>query len=159
MNPQTTYPVNAEFYSILESVLMTQAKKLVEDIAKFQKADSKDLWAQLRPQIRVGLLDTITDDDPPLYCNAFAGNVEGAIRQRCRAPCLAGFSACPKHVNMPLRPDTNQHPLTQVKRLLDVDNTVYYKTPQGDLVDKNGLKKGYHDGASDTFYVFEVAQS
>ncbi len=159
MSNSTSYPVNAEIYSLLETVLLTQSKKLVEDIAKFQKSDSKDLWAQIRPQIRIGLVELNPEEEPPLYCSAFAGNVEGAIRQRCRAPCLIGFSACPKHVNMPSRTDKPSTPLTQVQRFLDTaDNTAYFKTPKGDLIDKNGVKRGYYDTKQDTYYVFEVAQ-
>ena len=151
---QQTFPVNALIYNTLEAILLTQAKKLTEDIAKFQKADPKDLWAQIRPQIRVALHETEMDDELPLYCNHPAGNLEGAIRQRCRAPCLLGFSACPKHIETPKQKELK--PLTPVKRLIDTDGTVFFQDPNGYLIDKNGCRKGFRDTKTDTVYVFEI---
>jgi len=150
-----TFPVNALVYNTLEAILLTQAKKLTEDIAKFQKADAKDLWAQIRPQIRIALHETETED-LPLYCSHPLGNSEGAIRQRCRAPCLLGFSACPCHVQTPLRKETA--PLTPVKRLIDYDGTIFFQDPQGYLIDKNGSRKGFRDPTTQTVYVFEIVQ-
>ena len=147
-----TFPVNALVYNTLEAILLTQAKKLTEDIAKFQKADSKELWAQIRPQLRIALHETETEDEQPLYCSHPSGGLEGAVRQRCRAPCLLGFSACPRHVETPKRTETS--PLTPVKRLIDYDGTVFFQKDNGDLIDKNGKKKGFRD--RDTVFVFEI---
>lgn len=150
---QPTFPVNALIYNTLEAILLSQAKKLTEDIAKFQKADPKELWSQIRPQIRVALHETETDE-LPLYCNHPSGNLEGAIRQRCRAPCLLGFSACPRHIETPKHKETKS--LTPVKRLLDYDGSIFFQDPKGYLLDKNGSRKGFRESNSDTVYVFEI---
>jgi hypothetical protein len=69
-----------------------------KDIAKKQGADSKELWGLVKPQIRIGLLDIEIPEDIPTYCSHMKGHAEhGAVRMRCRAPCVLGFPACPDH--------------------------------------------------------------
>lgn len=135
-----SYPIRAEFYSCLESILMTQAKKLVDDIAKHQQVDSKDLWAHIKTQVSIGLLDTELDDIQPLYC-AHPFITDGAMRTRCRAPCLTGFDACPRHINQPI-PKEKQTSFASVHRIVDYNGSSYFVNEQGIAMDKNGVPRG-----------------
>jgi hypothetical protein len=138
-----TFPVVSEIYSTFEACLQAQAKRLVEDIAAYQKTDFKSLWAKVKPQIRVGLLDIDLDDTAPIYCSHPSGSSEGAIRQRCRQPCLLGFSACPRHAYEPPSSNTSSSTgLEKVDRILDYAGTSYFVDAHGIARDKNGRPKG-----------------
>lgn len=140
MSSAQTFPVVAEVYSTFEACLQAQAKRLVEDIAAYQKTDFKSLWAKVKPQIRVGLLDIDLDDSAPTYCSHPSGTSDGAVRQRCRQPCLLGFHACPRHVNEPSPSQTSE--MEKVDRILDYMNTTYFVDKHGIARDKNGRPKG-----------------
>ena len=147
-------PVIAEIWMTFESVLQMHAKRLVEDIAKFQHADPKALWAKVRKQTRVGLLDLELPDPLPVQCAHPSGtNDGGAIKTRCRAPCLLGFDACPKHTGLPLPPAS---PLTQVHRILDYTGQIYFVDPDGVARDRNGRARGVVQ--EDVLYLFEVGE-
>ena len=142
------YPVVAEIWSLFEGTLQQNAKKLVEDIARQNHADPKELWDKVRPRIKVGLLDVDLPEDLQVSC-AHMGSSEGAVRTRCRAPCVLGFSACHKHVQTPLPPLTEKE---QVDRILDFEGQPYFLTKQGLAIDKFGQVKGYvEDGALTLF--------
>ena len=93
-----SYPVVGEIWSALESTLLIQGKCLVEDIAKHYNSDPKTLWAKIKPQIKIEILDVELSE--PSLCSHFAGNTDGAIHLRCRSPCLIGFDACSRHINI-----------------------------------------------------------
>lgn len=147
-----TFPVVAEIYSTFEACLQAQAKRLVEDLAGYQKEDFKTLWAKVKPQIRVGLLDSDLDDTAPLYCSHPSGTSEGAVRQRCRAPVLLGFSACPRHVHTPT--PESQSTLEKVDRILDYCGNTYFVDKHGIARDKNGRPKGFVPAGEEVLYVF-----
>ncbi len=146
------YPIHAEFYSALESILLTQAKKLVEDVAKHQNTDSKELWQRIKSQIKVGLLDAEVDDQE-LYCPHPFVTDSGAVKTRCRAPCLVGFSACPRHVNQPLLKD-KQTTYESVDRIVDYQGSTYFIDKHRIARDKNGMPRGQMD-EDDVLVLFE----
>lgn len=138
-----THPIHVEFYSCLESILLTQAKRLVDDIAKHQGADSKELWSLLKPQVKVGLFDAEISEDLPQYCSHPCAS-EGAVKLRCRSPCLLGFSACPRHVQIPLQKDKHTSYET-VDRIVDFQGQVYFLDKNKIARDKNGQPLGIVD--------------
>jgi hypothetical protein len=145
-----TYPVVAEIWTLFESSLLTQAKRLTEDIAKRQGKDPKELWALIKPQVKVNLFDA--EFPEPQLCKHFLGNRDGAIELRCRAPCTLGFDACPTHIHTPVTTET-KHPLvTSVK---SADGKTYYKDDKGLVRDKNGKIHGIVE--NDVLYLFEEA--
>jgi hypothetical protein len=135
----TTYPVIAEIWSLFEGTLQSSAKRLVEDIAKQNKADPKLLWDTIRPRIQIGLLDLDLPDEQPITCSHI-GSSDGAVKMRCRAPCVLGFTACSKHVNTPRGPDSSSE---KVDRVYSFDGTAYFVNYLGIAVDKYGQPKGY----------------
>jgi hypothetical protein len=147
------YPVVAEIWSLFESTLSIQAKKLVEDIAKHEGADPKALWAKVRPQVRVGLLNYEMPEDAPTTCSHSSGLCEGgAIRLRCRAPCMIGFDACPRHIGTVKSDPSGLYEL--VARKLDYKGAAYFVDKNGIAHDKNGRPKGHVK--EDVLYLFEV---
>jgi len=145
-----TYPVVAEIWTLFESSLLTQAKRLTEDIAKRQGKDPKELWALIKPQVKINLLDAEIPE--PQLCKHFLGNRDGAIELRCRAPCALGFDACPTHIHTPLITES-KHPLvTSVK---SATGQTYYKDDKGLVRDKNGKIHGIVE--NDVLYLFEEA--
>ena len=134
------FPVVAEAWNAFETALQMQAKRLVEDIAKHQNSDFKPLWAKVKPQIRVGLLDVELPDPLPTQCNHPSNtNDGGAIKTRCRAPCLLGYDACPKHYGTQMPPESD---LPKVDRILDCTGQIYFVDPDGVARDRNGRAKG-----------------
>jgi len=139
-----TYPVVAEIWTLFESTLQIQAKRLVEDIAKHQNSDPKELWKKIKPQIRIGLIDTELPDPLPTTCSHPSGTCEGgAIRLRCRAPCSLGFDACPRHVGIPKPTSSGNYSLPAVDRVLDSSGQAYFVDNKGIAHDKNGKPRGY----------------
>lgn len=142
-----SYPVVAEIWTLFEATLQAQAKRLVEDIAKHQKQDPKELWAKIKPQIRIGLLDV---DVPEKWtCIYLLGNTDTAVRTRCRAPCLLGFDACHKHIGLTTSEPQNE----KVVRVFDHEGNIYFIDGQGIARDKNASAKGYLEEG--VLYVFE----
>ena len=138
---QQTFPVIAEVWSIFENTLQIQAKKLVDDIAKREKADPKALWSLIKPQIRIGLLDMEIPESGTL-CIHESATPEGAIKQRCRAPCLLGFDACTRHIHTPLPSMTDSaHPI--VDRITDCHGHTYFVDVRSIARDKNGKARGH----------------
>ena len=143
-----TYPVVAEIWTLFESSLLTQARRLAEDIAKRQGKDPKELWALIKPQVKINLLDAEIGE--PQLCKHFLGNRDGAIELRCRAPCSLGFDACPTHIHTPLITES-KHPLvTSVK---SATGQTYYKDDKNLVRDKNGKIHGIVE--NDVLYLFE----
>lgn len=152
------YPVVAEIWSLFETTLSLQAKRLVEDIAKHEGADAKALWAKIRPQIRVGLLNYETPEDGPTTCSHPSGMCEGgAIYLRCRAPCVIGFDACPRHTGIP-RPEAAVPEAQEiVHRKLDYKGVAYFVDRHGIAHDKNGRPKGHVK--DDVLYIFQAVEA
>ena len=116
---------------------MVQAKRLVEDIAKHQGRDSKELWTQIKKQIRIPLFDT--EFPEPTLCPVPVGNQGTAIHQRCRAPCVLGFGTCSQHANS-IRKDPPSLP--SVDSIKDMDGNTYYLDTKSIARDSLGNPKG-----------------
>ena len=136
---------------------MVQAKKLVEDIAAHQGRDSKELWSQIKKQIRIPLADA--EFPEPTLCSHSIGSQSTAVLQLCRAPCLLGFGTCPKHANQPK--DANQPKVSQetalqeVEAIKDMDGQTYYVDDKKIARDKYGKPKGIVK--EDVLYLFNTA--
>ena len=143
-----TYPVVAEIWTLFESSLLTQARRLAEDIAKRHGKDPKELWALIKPQVKITLLDVEIGE--PQLCKHFLGNRDGAIELRCRAPCALGFDACPTHIHTPIITDS-KHPL--VISVKSATGETYYKDDKNLVRDKNGKIHGIVE--NDILYLFE----
>ena len=133
-------PVNAEIWALLEGTLTQQAKRLVEDIAKRQKADPKLLWAKVKPQIRVSLQDVDLPDPLPQYCSFNTGTADGAIYTRCRAPCILGHTTCPQHAGKSMTKPKED--LSSVRRVFDMNNVTYFVDTNDVAYDKTGTPVG-----------------
>lgn len=150
-----SYPVLAEFWTLFEGSLQIQAKRLVEDIAKQQQADPKVLWAKVKPQMKIGLCDVDLPEDKPLYCShPYGGAVDGAVKLRCRGPCLIGFDACPKHVGTPHPTQSSAPAENIVDRVYDSKGLVYFVDKHKVARDRNGIARGYVE--DDILVLFEV---
>ena len=151
--PKPTYPVIAEIWTLFEGTLQTQAKRLVEDIAKHQKADPKALWAKIKPQIRIGLLDLELPDPLITSCSHPSGACDGgAIRLRCRAPCVLGFDACQRHWGLAnVKAPSNKY--KSVDRVLDYEGKTYFVDGASIAHDRSGRPRGYVEGG--VLYLFE----
>ena len=148
------YPVVAEIWSLFEATLLTQAKRLVEDISKHEGRDSKELWSLIKPQIRIKLFET--DIDEPKFCTFPLGNREGAVSIRCRAPCVLGFDACHMHatsLSPSLSPQASDS-LEEVKSVKDSAGVTYYVDSKNVARDINGKAKGVVE--DDVLYLFET---
>ena len=128
-----SYPIIAEFWSAFEGTLQVHAKRLVEDIAKHQHADPKSLWAKIKPQIKISLADV---DVEPKEC-LHKVRTEGAVYQRCRAPCVIGFTTCPRHANTVDPPTTYE----EVDRITDLQ-AQYFVDSNQIARDANGRPQG-----------------
>lgn len=146
-----SYTVVAECWSIFETSLMMQARKLVEDIAKHQKADAKDLWAKIRPTIKVSLLDMELPEQ--VLCNDICTRDGSSVLERCRAPCLLGFEHCPAHI---AAPSAQEETYSAVDRVLDHEGTTYFVDGEGVARDKGGAVRGMVE--DDVLYVFELCE-
>jgi hypothetical protein len=149
--------VNSEVWSTFEAVLLVNAKRLVEDIAKKQGSDFKQLWAIIKPQIKISLCDIDLDDTQPIFCSFPLAFNDGAVKTRCRAPCLLGYSACPEHIQKPIPVTSDKDSYPKVDRIFDSENHAFYTTTEQDEIiakDKNGKNKGVViDGV---FYAIEL---
>jgi hypothetical protein len=129
-----SFPVVGEIWNLFEATLNVQAKKLVEDIAKKQGANPKELWNKVRPQIKIAPIDSDLPDPLPVTCPFYSGIPDGCIYTRCRQACLLGFERCPKHINKPEPKVNTENPL---KRILDFENKVYFVDEHGIAYDKS----------------------
>lgn len=125
---------------------MVQARKLVEDIAKDQGSDVKELWAKIRPTIKVDLIDVEVPEQP--LCTEFCQRDGSAILERCRAPCLLGFERCPSHSNS----TTTSVSAEEVERFLDYEGNTYFLDMHNNVRDKTGIIRGIVE--DDVFYAF-----
>ena len=141
------YTVVAECWSIFESALMVQARKLVEDIAKDQGSDAKELWAKIRPTTKVGLIEAELPEQP--LCSEFCRRDGSAILERCRAPCLLGFERCPSHIGSVSQ--INEHK-EEVERFLDCQGNTYFVDTQNNVRDNSGIIRGIVE--DDVFFTF-----
>ena len=153
-----SYPVVAEIWTLFEATLMTQAKRLTEDIARRQGKDHKELWALIKPQVKIGLIDT--DLGEPTFCSHLLGNREGPINLRCRAPCALGFDACPTHIHMPPQEiktaSSASSASSQMKKVQNIkasNGQTYYKDDRGVVRDKSGTLQGIFE--NDVLYLLE----
>lgn len=139
-----TFPIVGEIWNNLQAILSMNAKRLTEDIARKQGVDAKELWARVKPQIRIGLLDIELPEDIPQYCSHLKGFADhGAVRMRCRAPCILGFQTCPEHAGKPdISLGASAEALPLVKRVFDIDNKSYFVDTQNIVRDRNGVPKG-----------------
>lgn len=128
------FPVVGEIWNVFEATLMVQAKKLVEDIAKKQGSDSKELWNKIRPKIKVAPIDSDLPDPLPTLCPFYTGKIDGCIIVRCRKPCLLGFDKCPDHIHKPMGKETSENP---VRRVFDFQNKIYFVDQHGIAYDKS----------------------
>lgn len=162
------YPVVAEIWTLFEATLLTHAKRLTEDIAKRQGKDYKELWALIKPQVKIGLIDT--DLGEPTFCSHYLGNREGPINLRCRAPCALGFDACPQHIHTAkVEPSTEVKTSAEVKTSTEVktkgkakatvqnikasNGQTYYKDDRGVVRDKSGTLQGIFE--NNVLYLLE----
>lgn len=127
---------------------MLQARVLVEDIAKHQGSDKKELWAKIRPTIKVDLIDLEVPEQP--LCSEFCQRDGSAILERCRAPCLLGFERCPSHSTSTLL--TTASHVEEVERFLDHEGNTYFVDTQNNVRDKTGILRGIVE--DDVFYAF-----
>jgi len=142
-----SYPVVAECWSILESALLLQARKLVEEIASHQKADPKALWAKVKPTIKIPLLDVDIPEQP--LCTVSVERENSVVYERCRAPCLLGFDKCTAHLSS-VPTHSEEYPM--VDRIMDHEGIVYFVDAQSIARDSSGAVKGMvEDGV---LYVF-----
>ena len=141
------YPVVGEIWTIFEATLQVQAKRLVEDIAKHQKADPKELWAKIKPMIKIGILDSDLGD--PMTCT-HPSNCDGAIKMRCRAPCALGFDACPRHIGL-AKMSMN---FEKVDRVQDCTGQAYFVDKNNIVRDRNGCARGHVK--DEVMYLFEI---
>jgi hypothetical protein len=145
----TPYPIVAEIWSTFEATLLTQAKRLTEDIAKSHGKDPKELWSKIKGQVKIGLFDA--DFPEPTLCSHQLHNREGAVRLRCRAPCTLGFDACPIHIHTHSREESKYEKVTSIK---DFAGHTYYVDSKDIARDKNGKPKGLVK--DEVLYLFET---
>jgi hypothetical protein len=146
------YNVVAECWSIFESALMVQARKLVDDIAKEQGSDKKELWAKIYPRTKVDLIDVELPEQP--LCSDLCHRDGSAILERCRAPCLLGFERCPSHLGSVSREGVqgDKEQPEEVERILDHEGTTYFVDTKNNVRDKTGIIQGIVE--DDVFYAF-----
>ena len=140
------YPVVGEIWKIFEQTLLISAKKLSDDIAKHQGGDSKVLWNEIKKQIKIGIMD-IDLPDTPTSCPCMAKEVKGVIYERCRVPCLLGYSVCPDHMSggrpaPNTNPNASPTPNQPVKRVMDFKGVHYFIDKHGIAMDTYGTPKG-----------------
>lgn len=147
------FPVNLEVWNIFQSALLGNAKKLVEDIAKQNNKDSKELWNRVKGDVKIGLMDIEIDEEIPKLCSHSA-SLDSAVHLRCRAPCMLGFSSCPLHHNKQISSDASISALPAVERVYDYLNKLYFVDSDGIARDKLGKPKGCVK--EDVLYLFEA---
>jgi hypothetical protein len=128
-----SFPVVEEIWSVFEATLLAQSKKLVEDIAKKQQSDPKELWNKVRQKIKLGQIESDLPDPIPQLCPFYTGNADGCFIVRCRKACLLGFDRCPEHIHKPVQPEKSENP---VRRIYDFQNKTYFVDQHGIAFDK-----------------------
>lgn len=136
-----SFPIINELWQSFHTVLQVQARRLVEDIAKENKADPKELWRLVSATLKTPLVDAELADPLPVTCPALLSRSEGAVRLRCRAPCVLGFKTCAQHVSY-----TKDVGVTEptVRRFIDTATSSVYFIHEDEIVyDVNGEPRGY----------------
>jgi hypothetical protein len=149
-----SYPITLEIWSAFQTTLQTNAKRLCDDIAHAHGKDSKELWNSVKGQISVGLVDIEVDEELPKLCDYPLSTTDGAVKLRCRAPCLLGFPSCPNHIHKQI--PTVDPDIPVVDRVFDHCYRTYYVDAKGVARDKNGSVKGIVK--EDCIYLFEKAE-
>jgi hypothetical protein len=147
-----SYPVNAECWTLFEAALMSQARILVEDIAKHQRSDPKSLWAKIRPVLKIPVIEV--DVPEKTLCSRSVERDNSRMIERCRAPCLLGFDECPTHLEECLDRQTEDSTVTipTIDEIVDRDGNTYFT--DGSVVrDASGTVKGWLE--EDVVYFFE----
>jgi hypothetical protein len=136
-----SFPVNGEIWVLFEGILKAKAKVLVEDIAKRQGADPKELWNKVHPIIKIAPIDTDLPDPNPILCPFYIGKVSdgSCIAERCRQPCLLGFDRCRDHIHKQEPHAAAENP---VKRVFDFNSKHYFVDSHGVAYDKGGTPMG-----------------
>ena len=148
-----TYPVVAHLWTTFQATLMVQAKVLVNDIAKHQGRDAKELWAQIKNQIRFPLVDI--EFPEPTLCSFPIGSKGTAVLQRCRAPCVLGFGTCHEHASLSEESKPHNHSKADVETvdsIKDMSGNTYYLDTKGIARDKLGKTSGIVK--DDVLYLF-----
>jgi len=149
------YPVNGEIWRIFQQTLLISAKKLADDIAKHQGVNVSPLWERIKPQIKISIAD-IDIPETPVLCPYIVDKEQSIIKQRCRIPCLLGFSACPDHIHS----ETKDIPsLPTVRRVIDFKGIHYFIDERGIAMNAEGVPKGVvqKDDEEDVLYLFSHA--
>jgi hypothetical protein len=146
-----SYPVNLEVWNAFQTTLLTQAKRLCDDIARTYSKDSKELWNSVKSNLSIGLMDIEVDEEIPKFCEFPLGVTDGAIRIRCRAPCVLGFPSCPLHMHK--QSPAPQTDIESVDRVFDFCMRQYFVDAKGVARDKNGCVKGVVK--DDVLFLFE----
>lgn len=135
-----SFPIIAELWQTFHTVLQVQARRLVEDIAKENKADPKELWRLVNATLKTPLVDADLPDPLPVTCPALLSRSEGAVRLRCRAPCVLGFSTCAQHVGAAAAQPSDDPP---VRRFIETATGAVYFIGDDIVYDINGEPRGY----------------
>ena len=138
------FPIIAEVWQTFHTVLQIQAKRLVEDIAKENKADPKELWRLVSATLKTPLVSADLPDPIPSTCPVLLSKGEGAVRLRCRAPCLLGFTTCVQHCGPGPVPVQVPAEDPAVRRYIDTSTgSVYFISTDDIVYDINGEPRGY----------------
>jgi hypothetical protein len=131
-----SYPVVAECWNIFEACILVQARKLVDDIAKHQGTESKELWAKVRPTIKIPLIEFDIPEQP--LCTLSLQKEGSRILEKCNAPCLIGFERCQTH----MQSVGTVGDYSRVDRIADEDGISYFIDAQSVVRDSAGIPKG-----------------
>lgn len=147
-----SYPVNAECWTLFEAALMSQARILVEDIAKHQRSDPKSLWAKIRPVLKIPVIEV--DVPEKTLCSRPVERENSRMIERCRAPCLLGFDECPTHLESQGQGQGQDQgmQIPTIDELVDHDGNTYF-TDASVVRDASGAVKGWLE--DDVVYLFE----
>jgi hypothetical protein len=147
-----SYPVNAECWSLFEEALMSQARILVEDIAKHNRSDPKLLWAKIRPTIKIPVIEIDIPDK--VLCTRTVHRDKSRMIERCRAPCLLGFEECPSHLEYEPEPSpVSDATLPDIDEVVDREGNKYFTDCTSVVRDASGAVKGWLE--DDVVYLFE----
>ena len=135
------FPIIDEMWQAFQTTLQVQARRLVNDIAKETNTDPKELWRLVGATIKTPFVSADLPDPLPTSCPALLNRTEGAIRLRCRAPCLLGFQTCSAHTcQLPEVPAPPLEP--SCRRYIDSEKGTFFISE--DIVyDVNGQPQGF----------------
>lgn len=149
------FPIIDELWQVFQTTLQVQARRLVTDIAKETNSDPKELWRLVSATIKTPLASVDLPDPLPVTCPALLNRTEGAIRLRCRAPCLLGFQTCAAHAGMTLDMGGSQEP--RVRRYIDTVKGTFF-IHEDVVYDVNGQPQGFVK-EGDVFFCTAAAEA